>query len=53
LTPPQENTYGESEDVDAVKQLISMGFSRNEAVTALERTSYDFQSALSSLVGST
>jgi len=38
--------------VDAVKQLTGMGFGRDEAVAALERTSYDFQRALNSLVGS-
>jgi len=52
LAPPQEHTSGESEDVDAVKQLTAMGFGRNEAVAALERSSYDFQRALNSLVGS-
>jgi len=51
LSPPLENAT-ESEDVDAVKQLTAMGFTREEAVTALERSSYDFQRALNSLVGS-
>jgi epidermal growth factor receptor substrate 15 len=40
------------DDVDAVKQLMLMGFSREDAVAALERSSYDFQRALNSLVGS-
>ena len=35
-----------------MKQLMAMGFSRDQAVAALERTSYDFQRALNSLVGS-
>jgi len=52
LAPPQENTFAESEDVDALKQLLAMDFSRDEAVAALERSSYDFQKALNSLVGS-
>jgi len=51
LSPPQES-FTESEDVDAVKQLMAMGFTREEAVAALERSSYDFQRALNSLVGS-
>ena len=52
LTPPRESSYGETEDVDAVKQLMAMGFSRDEAVAALERSGYDLQRALNSLVGS-
>jgi epidermal growth factor receptor substrate 15 len=52
LTPPQENTFAESDDVDAVKQLTAMGFKREDAITALERSSYDFQRALNSLVDS-
>ena len=53
LTPPQENAFAEGEDADVVKQLTAIGFSRDEAVAALERTSYDFQRALNSLTGST
>jgi len=52
LTPPQERNRAEDQDVDVVKQLMLMGFSRDEAVAALERASYDFQRALDTLVGS-
>jgi epidermal growth factor receptor substrate 15 len=38
------------DDVDSVKQLCSMGFSRTQAVAALEASSYDFQRALNSLL---
>ena len=38
------------EDVEPVKQLCSMGFSRTQAVAALEANSYDFQRALNSLL---
>jgi len=38
------------DDVEPVKQLCSMGFSRTQAVTALEANSYDFQKALNSLL---
>ena len=51
LSPPQENPT-ESDDVEVVKQLMAMGFTRDEAVIALERSSYDFQRALNSLTGS-
>lgn len=39
------------DDVEPVKQLAAMGFSRNQAVTALEANDYDFQRALNSLLG--
>lgn len=38
------------DDVEPVKQLCSMGFSRTQAVSALEANSYDFQRALNSLL---
>jgi epidermal growth factor receptor substrate 15 len=38
------------DDVEPVKQLCSMGFSRTRAVAALEASSYDFQKALNSLL---
>jgi len=40
------------DDVEPVKQLCGMGFSRTQAVTALENNAYDFQRALNSLLGS-
>jgi len=43
---------GGEEDVQPVKQLISLGFDRAKAVEALERNGYDFQKALDILVGS-
>ena len=39
------------EDVEPVKQLTAMGFSRAQAVDALEKHSYDVARALNSLVG--
>jgi epidermal growth factor receptor substrate 15 len=45
-------TPGVDDDVEPVKQLCSMGFSRTQAVVALEANSYDFQRALNSLLSS-
>ena len=39
------------DDIEAVKQLCQMGFSRGQAVTALEKYGYDVQRALNSLLG--
>jgi epidermal growth factor receptor substrate 15 len=39
------------EDVEPVKQLTAMGFSRTQAVDALERNGYDVQKALNNLLG--
>ena len=39
------------DDIESVKQLTAMGFSRSEAVSALEKTAYDVQAALNSLLG--
>ena len=56
LTPPLEQPHrittpvGE-DDVEAVKQLIAMGFSRGQAVDALEKYAYDVPKALNSLLG--
>jgi epidermal growth factor receptor substrate 15 len=55
LSPVQEPT-GEptpslDDDVDSVKQLCGMGFSRSQAVTALEKHGYDVPKALNSLLG--
>jgi epidermal growth factor receptor substrate 15 len=38
------------DDVEAVKQLTAMGFSRTQAVDALETTGYDVPKALNSLL---
>jgi epidermal growth factor receptor substrate 15 len=54
LTPIEElrRPLGEDDyDAEPVKQLIGMGFSRTQAVDALERNNYDFQDALDSLLG--
>ncbi|KAL0578244.1 hypothetical protein V5O48_003739 [Marasmius crinis-equi] len=56
LTPPQEEpdrraTPASDDDVEAVKQLTAMGFSRSQAVDALERYGYDIPRALNSLLG--
>ncbi|KAJ6500401.1 hypothetical protein C8R45DRAFT_67324 [Mycena sanguinolenta] len=55
LTPPREEpesmgTPGLDDDVDAVKQLTAMGFSRVQAVDALEVSGYDVPKALNSLL---
>ncbi|EPQ58260.1 hypothetical protein GLOTRDRAFT_57058 [Gloeophyllum trabeum ATCC 11539] len=55
LTPleePEGNTPAVDDDVEAVKQLCGMGFSRTQAVAALEEHGYDVQKALNSLLGS-
>ena len=44
-------TPGVEDDVEPVKQLSAMGFSRSQAVTALEAHDYDVQRALNSLLG--
>jgi len=38
------------DDVEPVKQLCAMGFSRTQAVNALETHAYDVQRALNSLL---
>ncbi|CAK5264864.1 unnamed protein product [Mycena citricolor] len=54
MTPPQEEpptgVIGEDDDVPSVKQLIGMGFSRPQAVEALEAYDYDVQKALNALL---
>jgi epidermal growth factor receptor substrate 15 len=39
------------DDVEPVKQIIAMGFTRTQAVDALERTGYDVQKAINNLLG--
>ncbi|KAF9228776.1 hypothetical protein BS17DRAFT_691519 [Gyrodon lividus] len=54
LTPveePEAVTPAVADDVEPVKQLSAMGFSRNQAVAALEAHDYDVQKALNSLLG--
>ncbi|KAF5391940.1 hypothetical protein D9757_001685 [Collybiopsis confluens] len=56
LTPPVEepertNSPAVDDDVEAVKQLTAMGFSRTQAVAALEKYAYDVPRALNSLLG--
>ncbi|PCH38700.1 hypothetical protein WOLCODRAFT_115893 [Wolfiporia cocos MD-104 SS10] len=47
----EEPTPAVDDDIEAVKQLCDMGFSRTQAVTALENHGYDVQRALNSLIG--
>lgn len=49
--PADGATPAAEDDIDAVKTLCSMGFSRTQAVTALEQHDYDVQRALNSLLG--
>lgn len=44
-------TPGVEDDVEPVKQLSAMGFSRTQAVEALEAYDYDVQRALNKLLG--
>ncbi|KAG6874326.1 hypothetical protein C0995_001551 [Termitomyces sp. Mi166 len=58
LSPPREEstptaTPATDNDVEAVKQLTAMGFSRSVAIEALEKYDYDVQRALNNLLGST
>ncbi|TFY56353.1 hypothetical protein EVG20_g8955 [Dentipellis fragilis] len=50
--PTGATTPAVEDDAEPVKQLCGMGFSRTQAVTALETNGYDFQRALNSLLGS-
>ena len=55
LLTPQEEPYrtitpASDDDVEAVKQLTGMGFSRTQAVNALEIHGYDLQRAINSLL---
>ncbi|KII88893.1 hypothetical protein PLICRDRAFT_40530 [Plicaturopsis crispa FD-325 SS-3] len=50
--PQGATTPAVEDDVDAVKQLCGMGFSRTQSVAALEKYGYDVQKALNSLLGS-
>ena len=55
LSPIVDETVGSAspavgDDVQPVKQLCGMGFSRTQAVAALEANSYDVQRALNSLL---
>lgn len=50
---PSNGTPAVEDDVQPVKQLCSMGFSRSQAVEALEKHGYDVQRALNSLLGAT
>lgn len=58
LSPPMEEVGFRSgpgtpgnDDVEPVKQLTAMGFSRTQAVEALEAQAYDVQKALNTLLG--
>ncbi|KAI0075486.1 hypothetical protein K474DRAFT_1709004 [Panus rudis PR-1116 ss-1] len=47
----EEPTPPADDDIEAVKTLCGMGFSRTQAVSALEKHGYDVQRALNSLLG--
>ncbi|KAH8102886.1 hypothetical protein BXZ70DRAFT_926963 [Cristinia sonorae] len=47
----EDPTPAAEDDIEAVKQLCQMGFSRGQAVGALEKYGYDVQRALNSLLG--
>lgn len=47
----EEPTPSVDDDIDVVKQLCGMGFSRTQAIMALENHGYDMQRALNSLLG--
>ena len=47
----EDPTPAVEDDVEAVKTLCGMGFSRTQAITALEEHGYDVQRALNSLLG--
>ncbi|KAI1790765.1 hypothetical protein LXA43DRAFT_1144962 [Ganoderma leucocontextum] len=47
----EDPTPAVEDDVEAVKTLCGMGFSRTQAVAALEEHGYDVQRALNSLLG--
>ena len=49
--PANGATPAAEDDIEAVKTLCWMGFSRTQAVTALEQYDYDVQRALNSLLG--
>jgi epidermal growth factor receptor substrate 15 len=49
--PVGATTPAVEDDVEPVKQLCGMGFSRSQVVTALEQNGYDVQKALNQLVG--
>ncbi|KAL5532930.1 hypothetical protein ACEPAF_4704 [Sanghuangporus sanghuang] len=53
VVEPQDTTGTPAveDDVEPVKQLCSMGFSRSQALEALEKHGYDVQRALNSLLG--
>lgn len=48
---PGTATPAADDDIEAVKTLCNMGFSRTQAVTALEQNDYDVQRALNVLLG--
>jgi len=48
---PRRTTSRGDDDVESVKQLTAMGFTRAQAVEALEKHGYDVRRALNSLLG--
>ncbi|PVG02985.1 hypothetical protein CPB86DRAFT_793911 [Serendipita vermifera] len=50
LDGPDNATAGEDDDLPALRKLMEYGFSREEALGALESTGYSFQRALNKLI---
>ncbi|KAL8293725.1 hypothetical protein RQP46_000426 [Phenoliferia psychrophenolica] len=40
-----------TDDVDGIKQIVAMGFSRSQAISALEKYNYDVQRSINSMLG--
>jgi len=49
--PDRARTPANDDDVEAVKQLTAMGFSRGQAIEALEKFNYNVPRALNNLLG--
>lgn len=49
-TLPPRSQGAEDDDVKQVKQLVNMGFDREQAVKALEKSGYNFEKALNKLL---
>jgi len=49
--PERARTPANDDDVEAVKQLTAMGFSRGQAIGALEKFNYNVPRALNNLLG--
>lgn len=50
--PERATTPANDDDMESVKQLTAMGFSRGQTIEALEKYNYNVSKALNSLLGS-